>query len=645
MPNRFPLLCRLALILGLAAAGHGLVAIGLKFQGLALVLLAFVLWRKLKRRRVTTDHGSARTATTLQVERAGLHSEAPDAVLLARSLAGPPPLAEAIGGLLSPGVRSDAACRGVLGAIYGGRWNTEKLIRTRNNIHISTFSPAGGGKGVAAMIPNLLSYQGNCVIADVKGELFAKTAEHRRKRFGKKIYRLEPFPVDPERPAGDTLNPFDFLDETKPDFIDRVRAFANPLIIRQEEEKQPHFNDMAENMLVALSAFVCTFQKHRERRNLNTVMHCASSKDVFSQAIGHMRQTDACHGFLKRQAGKLTFPAAEEMGSIFSTFARQTEFLDSPVVARNVATSSFDPMELKTGNADLYLILPHDMLISHNRLMRLWLNTVMSRVTSGEPDESRTVLWLLDEAAHFLQGMQAIENACTLYRGYGMRLWFVFQSLEQLKSTFGEKKAGTILDNIGTQQYFAINSLATAKEVSERIGTTTVATESANTSSGTSRSSSMQGQQDSSSTGSGVNYAEIGRRLLLPEEILTLPEDIMLIFHRNLPVIPARLVKYFEAPEFKNGGTASPRRLGRAEGLLACLTLFLGMLIAAIGADVSAMPVRPAVAAVRRTGMSMVPQRRQPAPLLRQVPPARQQPRPRPRSRRRGPSGYLIRIQ
>ena len=83
-------------------------------------------------------------------------------------------------------------------------------------------------------------------------------------------------------------------------------------------------------------------------------------------------------------------------------------------------------MELKTGNADLYLILPDDMLVSHQRLMRLWINTVMCRVTSGVPDESRKVLWLLDEMAH-IGSIPAIEEATTLKRGKGMRLWFVFQ--------------------------------------------------------------------------------------------------------------------------------------------------------------------------------------------------------------------------
>ena len=233
----------------------------------------------------------------------------------------------------------------------------------------------------------------------------------------------------------------------------------------------------------------------------------------------------------------------------------------------------------------------------------------------------------------------------TLKRGMGMRLWFVFQSLGQLKTTFGDK-APTILDSIGTQQYFGISSPETAKEISERIGTATVGTASANTSTSSSRPFGDAKQQGGNlSTSDGVTYNEIGRRLYLPEEILTLPSDLMLIFHKNLPVIPARLVKYFEAPEFKHGGTGAPRRLGIFAAMLAGFTLYVSMLLAQACAMVAAMPEvawedgegRPPVSP------SGAPAAFQPQPgnQVRQMPPHRQPPR----RRRPGPSGFLIKIQ
>jgi type IV secretion system protein VirD4 len=43
--------------------------------------------------------------------------------------------------------------------------------------------------------------------------------------------------------------------------------------------------------------------------------------------------------------------------------------------------------------------------------------------------------------------MQALEDAVTLMRGMGIRLWLFFQSREQLKKCFGDN-AGTVLDNL-----------------------------------------------------------------------------------------------------------------------------------------------------------------------------------------------------
>ena len=82
------------------------------------------------------------------------------------------------------------------------------------------------------------------------------------------------------------------------------------------------------------------------------------------------------------------------------------------------------------------------------------------------------MLFLVDEWPH-IGKMQALEDAVTLMRGMGIRLWLFFQSLEQLKKCFGDN-AGTVLDNLATQQYFAITSYETAEAMSKRIGDGTI---------------------------------------------------------------------------------------------------------------------------------------------------------------------------
>ena len=64
-----------------------------------------------------------------------------------------------------------------------------------------------------------------------------------------------------------------------------------------------------------------------------------------------------------------------------------------------------------------------------------------------------------------------------------------------------------------------------------------------------------------------------------PDEILRLPEDLALIFHRNLPVIAARLVKHCNAPEFRSGGRGKQKGVGLVAGVVAACLLAVAIVV------------------------------------------------------------------
>ena len=304
------LLCRFLLILACAMALYGAYVVALRFTIVVVAFFGYMAWKRFRRQPITDAHGSATAITSpLLLERNGLLADR--GLILGRVLPDTPTLPEAARGLFSPVIRSEIACRGFLAAVFSDRWLSEQLIRTTMHLHLLTCSPSGGGKSIATLIPNLLSYRGNCVIVDPKGELYKAVAKHRRKKFGKRIYRLDPFNV--AGPGGDTLNPYDFINPKADDFLDQCRDFANAVIIREPSgEKQPHFNDLAEMNLTALTAFICGCEHDRSRRHLGTMRNIASSRSVYDQAVAIMQQTDACQGVISKLGGMIAFPAAEE---------------------------------------------------------------------------------------------------------------------------------------------------------------------------------------------------------------------------------------------------------------------------------------------------------------------------------------------
>jgi type IV secretion system protein VirD4 len=269
----------------------------------------------------------------------------------------------------------------------------------------------------------------------------------------------------------------------------------------------------------------------------------------------------------------------------------------------------------------------------------------MRRSTQVMPNEHNPVLWFLDEIAH-IGHMQAIEDAATLMRSQGVRLWLFVQSLGQLKTCFGDK-AQIVLDNCGTQQFFGINAYATSDELSKRIGDATIGIRSVNDTTSYSLPTGNARQEGGSrSNSTAVTSSEMARRVWKPEEILTLPSDVALIFHKNLPVIPVRLVRWFEAREFFAGGTATPRRLGLAAVLQAAFTLCASGVAAVATLAVARAATLPRITRRPATRAAAIapPLPRRLRPAANAAPPA-QRNRQVPRKRRRGPSGFLIKIQ
>ncbi len=138
-------------------------------------------------------------------------------------------------------------------------------------------------------------------------------------------------------------------------------------------------------------------------------------------------------------------------------------------------------------------------------------------------------------------------------------------------------------------------------------------------------------------TSQGYNVGPQGRRVIMPDEWLVLPESVGMVFHKALPPIALELVRYHDAPELSGGGTGQGRRLG-LPSLAASLLVLLaslggtGLLLAVPGLlQQAAFDPRPGVATPGY-------------PVSRRLPAgaARQPAGPRPQPRLAGPENQRL---
>jgi type IV secretion system protein VirD4 len=411
-------------------------------------------------------------------------------------------------------------------------------------VHILLVGGTGSGKGVSVIIPILLSNFRNSIVAfDPKGDLYATTSRHRKRR-GQKIIRLAPFA------GGDCFNPLDTISSKSPKLVDSARAMAEALVYRQGTEPDPHWNDKSVLVITALIVLVL-LRFNGVERSLNTVQEIASDADMVRAAAEKLREIGGIPGRLGNQMktlfekdGGLT----KEGAGVLSTVSRHLSFLDSALVAKSLATSTFRVEQLLKQGTTLYLQIEPDQLEAAKGLLRCWISTFI-RVIGQEGSEQTEVLFLLDEASA-LGSLSALEEALVRGRSAGVRLLLAYQSDSQVQAAFANKKT-LLYDNCSTQIYLGASSYETAERISKMLGERTQVVESYGENNGRSwQVGGMGSDGQNVSRGTNLNFSENSRSLLKPEEVLNLDPRLLICFVRGVPPILARRVLYYADPFF-----------------------------------------------------------------------------------------------
>lgn len=572
MPSRLrSVACRLVFLLAclIFAVSVGLLAVNL--PTVVLLIAGAVAWRTRYRWRLSGSQGTATMTRAIELAKAKMLDDDPHGLIVGRvGFCDPPTRKEAVEALLSPRIDSSLACDIFAAAFFKSNQLRRRLIRLTNYVHLSTISPPGGGKSVSVLIPNLLSCPLPMVVIDPKGELYRATAAHRKKYFANRIIRIDPYHAC--GPGSDQFNPLEFIDDNDPALLEACRDVANLLVVRTGQERERHWDDKSESFISTFLYLICTGASE-ENRNFRNVRDILSSPDTFKWSRDKMRNDP--ERLLKTLGESLMWTIDRELGSVMSSVQRHTDFMDSPQIMQNLLKSTFDPRDLRSGRMTIYITLPADKLTVMQGWLRLVLGRILRIVTQRGANESNPILFMIDEAAHLGSGMRVLQDAVTLYRGMGLRLWLFWQALPQMKECFAENWE-VVLSSMSTTQYFGLRDWESADAVSRRIGDTTIAVSTRNCSESWSRPYESYGPHSQSSTVSrSISWttSEQARRLVKPEEILVKPDLFSFVFHQNMSVIPAQRVISYADPDFKRAGTGKPASPSLGVCLLALVTL------------------------------------------------------------------------
>lgn len=436
-----------------------------------------------------------------------------------------------------------------------------ELLRYPGDGHLITFSPTGGGKGIGAVLPNCLTYPGSLVVTDPKGENAAVAARARRE-MGQQVAWLDPWKVldAVDGPVGgDGFNPLDFIEASSLDASDDAWLIAEQLVPPSYAgADEGHWLDQARAFLAGLVLHIATtVPPSDENRSLPYVRHCVCLPDQgFNDLLAAMAQNPAADGSVARTATlfkRIMDRSEKEFGSIMSTVARHTWFLDSPRIRTAMARSTFDMDALKAGRLSLFVTVPPHRLDTYGAWLRVNLACAIaatSRVV-GRPEHK--VLLIFDEAGN-AGTLPELPRTVTLSRGAGLTVWAIFQDISQPKALYNTRWA-TFFANADVLQAFGTNDHETATLLSSMAGEETIVVESANASQ--SRNRGGRGGAGSS-RGAGVTASERGRKLLMPDEVRRLDSARQLVFLRGRDPLLVDRVSYLKDREFAGLFDANP---------------------------------------------------------------------------------------
>ena len=315
-----------------------------------------------------------------------------------------------------------------------------------------------------------------------------------------------------------------------------ILKFVNALIgnTKGEGKESDPFWEKSERLLYcALIAYII-FEAPAEDRNMNTLVDMISGMEVkeedddFMNAVDYMfaglekRKPDC---FAVKQYKKYKLASGKTARSILISCGARLAPFDIPQLRGIMA---YDEMELdRMGDrrtATFFVISDTDS--TYNFLVALAFSQMFNllceradNVHGGRLPHHVRVLW--GEAANTGQ-MPELQKLVSVIRSREVSLCLFYQQMAQCKAIYKDN-AETILGNMDSVIFLCGRESSTIKEISENwLGKATISMQTEGRSRGQSESFNM-------------NTQRLGRELMTPAELATMPGDKCILQLRGLP--------------------------------------------------------------------------------------------------------------
>lgn len=402
--------------------------------------------------------------------------------------------------------------------------------------HGIIFAGSGGFKTTSVTIPTALKWGGALIVLDPSNEVAPMVSAHREEA-GRRVRIL-----DPRKPATG-FNALDWVGQfgsTKEEDIASVASWIMSDSGRASGVRDDFFRASGLQLLTAIIADVClSGHTPKEQQTLRQVRSNLSEPEPKLRQRLQEIYDNSASDFVKENVAAFVNMTPETFSGVYANAIKETHWLSYRNYAALVSGSTFRTEDIVSGKTDVFINIDLKTLETHSGLARVVIGSFLNAIYNRDGAMDGRALFLLDEVAR-LGYMRILETARDAGRKYGITLTMIYQSIGQLRETYGGRDASSKwFESASWISFAAINDPETADYISRRCGMTTVEIDQV------SRSFQSRG---SSRTRSKQLAA---RPLIQPHEVLRMRADEQIVFTAGNPPLRCGRAIWFRRKDMK----------------------------------------------------------------------------------------------